>query len=97
MAAMTLEIIERKLTGIYHISGATRISRYDFAKLLAQTFNMETDLIMPSTMAEFSWPAKRPKDSSLDTSKAQRTLKNKPLQIHEAFQQLKKELPESSR
>ena len=97
MAEMTLEIIERKLTGIYHISGATRISRYDFAKLLAQTFNVETDLIMPCTMAEFSWPAKRPKDSSLDTSKAQRTLKNKPLQIHEAFQQLKKELSESSR
>lgn len=92
MADMTLEIIERKLTGIYHTSGATRISRYDFAKQLAQTFNLNADLLMPSTMAEFSWPAKRPKDSSLDTTKAQQTLKNKPLEIRQALEQLKREL-----
>ncbi len=97
MADMTMEVIERKLTGIYHISGATRISRYDFAKLVAQTFNLNTNLITPSTTAEFSWPAKRPRDSSLDTLKAQKILKNKPLQIHQALEQLKKELPESSR
>ncbi len=96
MADMTLEIIERKLTGIYHISGATRISRYDYAKLLAQTFNLNTDLLTPSTLAEFSWSAKRPKDSSLDTSKAQQTLKNKPLQIQQALEQLKKELEGTS-
>ncbi len=92
MADMTLEIVERRLTGIYHISGATRISRYDFAKLLAQTFSLNTALLTPSTMAEFSWTAKRPKDSSLDTSKAQQTLKNKPLQIQQALEQLKTEL-----
>lgn len=92
MADMTLEIIERKLTGIYHTSGATRISRYDFAKQLAQTFNLNADLLTPSTMAEFSWPAKRPKDSSLDTEKAQQTLKNKPLEIRQALEQLKREL-----
>lgn len=92
MADMTLEIIERKLTGIYHTSGATRISRYDFAKQLAQTFNLNADLLTPNTMAEFSWSAKRPKDSSLDTTKAQQTLKNKPLEIQQALEQLKKEL-----
>lgn len=96
MAEMTLEIIERKLTGTYHISGATRISRYDFAKLVAQTFNLNTDLITPTTLADFSWVAKRPRDSSLDTSKAQQTLKNKPLQIQQALELLKKELSESS-
>ncbi|MCX8150101.1 MAG: dTDP-4-dehydrorhamnose reductase [Candidatus Bathyarchaeota archaeon] len=92
MANMTLEIIERKLTGIYHISGATRISRYEFAKELAQTFHLETELLVPTNMTQFSWPAKRPKDSSLDITKAQQTLKNKPLQAQEALEQLKKEL-----
>jgi dTDP-4-dehydrorhamnose reductase len=98
LAAMTLEIIKRKLTGIFHLSGATRISRYDFAKLIAQTFNLNENLIVPSTLAAFSWEAralwaaKRPKDSSLDTSKTQKTLKTKPLNIHEALQQFKMEL-----
>jgi dTDP-4-dehydrorhamnose reductase len=96
MAEMTLEIIERKLTGIFHVSGTTRISRYDFAKLIAQTFNLDSNLINPITSAEFSWVAKRPRDSSLDTSKAQRILKNKPLQINHALERMKQELTSPS-
>jgi dTDP-4-dehydrorhamnose reductase len=92
MAEMTLEIIERKLTGTFHISGATRISRYDFAVQIAKNFNLNPNLISPTTSAEFSWAAKRPKDSSLDTTKAQQTLKNIPLQISQALKIMKQEL-----
>ena len=96
MAGMTLEIIERKLTGTFHLSGATRISRYDFAKKIAEVFNLDSNLISPTTSAEFSWPAKRPRDSSLDTAKARQTLKNKPLQIKQALEIMKQELAFSS-
>ena len=92
MAEMTLEIIEHKLTGIFHICGATRINRYDFAKQIASTFNLDSNLIRPVTSAEFSWAAKRPRDSSLDTTKAQQILKNKPLQITSALERMKDEL-----
>jgi len=91
MAEMTLEIIERKLTGTFHLSGATRISRYDFAKQIAETFDLDPNLLSPATCAEFSWAAKRPRDSSLDTTKAQQTLKNKPLQINHALARMKQE------
>jgi dTDP-4-dehydrorhamnose reductase len=103
LAAMTIEIIERNLTGIFHLSGATRISRYEFAKLIAQTFNLNEKLIIPDTLAAFSWEAralwaaKRPKDSSLNTSKAQQTLKTTPLRIHEALEQFKMELTQKKR
>jgi dTDP-4-dehydrorhamnose reductase len=92
MAEMTLEIIERKLTGTFHLSGATRINRYDFAKQIAENFNLDSNLIGPTTSAEFSWTAKRPRDSSLDTAKAQQALKNKPLQINQAIEKMKQEL-----
>jgi dTDP-4-dehydrorhamnose reductase len=89
---MTMEVVERKLTGIFHLCGATRISRYSFAKLIAQTFDMDENLIRPSASEEFSWPAKRPKDSSLDIAKAQQMLKNKPLEINQALEQMKQEI-----
>jgi dTDP-4-dehydrorhamnose reductase len=92
MAEMTLEIIERKLTGIFHLSGETRISRYDFAKQIAEKFNLDSSLITPTTRAEFSWAAKRPKDSSLDTAKAQQTLQKHPLKINQALEKMKQEL-----
>ncbi len=92
MAEMTLEILERKLEGIIHVSGATRVSRYDFAKLLAQTFELDSDLIKAVSSADFSWPANRPRDSSLSTAKARRLLKNKPLKISQAFLRLREEI-----
>jgi dTDP-4-dehydrorhamnose reductase len=67
LADMTLEIIERKLTGTYHMSGATRINRYDFSKTLANAFNLDTDLITPAASADFNWPAKRPREDRRST------------------------------
>jgi len=92
MADMTLEIMERKLEGIIHVSGATRIRRYDFANLLAKTFELDSDLIRAVKSADFSWTANRPKDSSLNTKKAGRLLKNKPLEISQAILRLREEL-----
>ena len=92
LARMTLEIIDRRLTGTFHLSGATRISRYDFAQLLARTFSVDAGLIVPSLAKDFSWPARRPRDSSLSTVKAQRALENKPLAVERALEELKQEL-----
>ncbi len=93
LADMTLEVIERRLTGVYHLSGATRINRFDFAKQLAIAFNLDTNMITPVTFAEMStWVAKRPRDSSLNTAKAQQVLRNKPLEVHVALDLLKEEL-----
>ena len=92
LAEMTLEAAERRLTGTFHMCGATRVSRFEFAQLIAETFGLDKSLIDPVLSSQFSWPAKRPMDSSLDTTKAQQTLKNKPLEIHEALKRLKLEL-----
>jgi dTDP-4-dehydrorhamnose reductase len=92
LAEMTLEVAERRLTGTFHFCGATRVSRFEFAQSIAETFDLDKSLIDPVLSSQFKWPAKRPMDSSLDTTKAQKTLKSKPLEIHEALKRLKLEL-----
>jgi len=92
IAEMTLEVVERRLAGIYHFCGATRVSRLEFARQIADAFGLDKGLIDPVLSSQFTWPAKRPMDSSLDTSKAQSMLKNKPMVISEALKQLKFEL-----
>ena len=92
LAEMTLEVVERHLTGIYHLCGATRISRFEFAEQIADAFGLNKELIDKVTSSQFSWPARRPTDSSLDTLKAQWNLKCKPLTISKALEQLKHEL-----
>jgi dTDP-4-dehydrorhamnose reductase len=92
LANMALEVLERKLTGTFHLAGATRLSRHEFAKHLAETFDLDTNLIAPVSSKEIPWTAKRPKDSSLNVEKAQETLKNKPLKVKQALEKMKKEV-----
>ena len=89
LAKMLLEVAERELKGVFHLAGATRISRYDFALRIADKFGLDGDLIIPSKMEEMKWIASRPKDSSLDTSKASGYLKEKPYKLNKALEILK--------
>lgn len=94
LAEMMLEILKRKLIGLYHLAGATRINRYNFAKLIAQIFNLDKNLILPTTSDKIQWIAKRPTDSSLNVSKAFKILHNKPLNIKESLEKLRREFKE---
>ena len=92
LAQMLLEVAERKLTGIYHLAGASRVSRLDFAFELAKICNLSKSLIHPAKMYDMNWVARRPRDSSLNVSKALKILKNKPLVLHKALNRFKFEL-----
>jgi dTDP-4-dehydrorhamnose reductase len=92
LAEMTLEVVERRITGVYHTCGATKVSRFEFAEKIADCFGLDKSLIDKAVSSEFTWPALRPADSSLDTSQAQREFKCKPLPMDKALEQLKAEL-----
>jgi dTDP-4-dehydrorhamnose reductase len=94
LAEMLLESFERRLTGTYHMAGATRISRYEFGITLAKIFTLDRSLIEAGTVSDFQgrWKAARPPDSSLDVSKAASILQTKPLDLNDALKELKEEI-----
>ena len=92
LAEMILEVLERKLIGTFHLSGSSRLSRYEFANLLAKTFSLDAKLLMSAATKEMSWLAKRPKDSSVNVDKALQTLRHKPLEISDALRKMKREM-----
>jgi len=91
LAEMLLEIAERKITRILHTAGATKTSRYEFALKLAEVFNLNMNLVKPAELNDMVWRAKRPKDSSLNIDKARQTLRNRPLEINEAVEKMRKD------
>lgn len=91
LANMLLEILMRRLTGILHTAGASRVSRYEFAAELAKVFGYDPDLIKQGKMEEMTWIAKRPKDSSLDVSRCMELLKSKPLEVSDALRAMKEQ------
>ena len=86
LSKMLIEIAERKITGILHVSGASNMSRYDMACKIANKLNYDQSLLKPATMDEMNWTAKRPKNSSLDVSKAVSILHEKPQTIEKSIE-----------
>lgn len=73
LAKAVKELIESDHRGLFHVAGE-RASRYDFAKMVARRFGFDESLIEPITMDKIDFKAKRPRDSSLDSSKARKIL-----------------------
>ena len=88
ISKMIIEIIERKITGIIHLAGATKISRYDFAVQISKIINANKQFLKLTRMDQMDWKAQRPADSSLSVSKANKILKSKPEKIEDSLKSL---------
>lgn len=94
LSKMLIEIATRQLVGIIHVAGATRISRFNFAKQIASTLKLDDQFINPTTLKEMKWNKTRPRDSSLDVSKASHILNEKPQKLDNTTQKFVEEIHE---
>ena len=85
LSKMILEIVTRNLEGFFHLAGSTRISRFEFAKLIAKKLNLDSSLLNPVKIDTMPWNATRPLDSSLDISKINSILRTKPFTIEKSL------------
>jgi len=67
--ALTKLLELRENIEILHVAGS-RLSRYEYALLVARIFELRSDLIKPTTMDKIPYKASRPRDSSLSNLKA---------------------------
>lgn len=75
LAASILEVSDRRLSGIWHVAGPERVSRAQFARILAEVTGLDPAPLRETSMDDVVLPASRPRDVSLDTSKARQHLK----------------------
>lgn len=74
LAKLILDMIENNLTGIYHAGSSDSCSKYEFLRLVANEFSLDGDLVNPISIDEVRLIAKRPKNTSLDSTKLQNML-----------------------
>jgi len=68
LSKMLIEVATRQITGVIHLAGATRISRYNLAELVADKSSLDKKFLIPTKTDNMTWKSQRPKDSSLDVS-----------------------------
>ena len=83
---MIFKLIAKNKTGIYNVSGSTRISKYNFGLELGKIFNLDKKLIKKISINKLNL-VKRPRDMSLSNKKL---IKN--LDIKEDYFSLNKQL-----
>lgn len=67
------ELIEQKHTGLYHVAGSERLSRWQIGQLLAQRWPQLHPKLEPTSRLTYSGPP-RPADTSLTCTKVQQLL-----------------------
>jgi dTDP-4-dehydrorhamnose reductase len=69
LAEAIVRALEKDLSGIYHVGGSESASRYDFGRVACRVFGYDEDLLVPVTMEDSVFPARRPQDATLDITK----------------------------
>jgi dTDP-4-dehydrorhamnose reductase len=74
LAEILLLMLDRRLTGLFHVVGSERISKYDFARRLAIIFGFEAERVVSAQLDDATLRAPRPRDASLNTQKVRLAL-----------------------
>ncbi|MHA7631845.1 SDR family oxidoreductase [Corallococcus sp. M7] len=85
VAAMLVELGERRLGGVWNTCGGTVIDRVGFGKALCEVFGFDASLITPTRMADLKLASPRPLRSGLKTDKVRTELKAQPLELAESL------------
>lgn len=88
---MLCEVVEKEITGIIHLAGPTKLSRYEFGQKLLECCKMNREKIIPVKRTEFIFGKYMPSDTSLNTDKACKMLSVNPEKIERSLQKYVKQ------
>ena len=71
LASRTIDLLERNLSGLYHIGGGSPISWFQFARLIFDAAGLKPTLLATNER-EYRTPARRPRYSALSNAKMER-------------------------
>lgn len=84
--------MDKKALGIYHISSNTLLSVYEIAQQIAETFDLNKNLIKPISTSILNQTAPRPAKTGFDLSKTNNELRFYPKSFKEDLQIFKESL-----
>jgi dTDP-4-dehydrorhamnose reductase len=87
------QILDNTKVGYWHAGGPERLSRFEIGQIVARCFGFPADAVQPALLAEALLPAPRPRDVSLDISRARSELGFAPRSFEENIRDLARVYP----
>ena len=92
LAKQILMLYEKDELGIFNATGKDCLSRLDFSKEIAKTFNLDEELILSVTTPQLNQIALRPASVNMSTDKLEKATGIKVLGVREGLVMLKKQI-----
>ena len=81
--------IQLKKRGTFHIAGKEVVNRYEFGRLVAESFDLDASLLYPVSSSFFPTIAPRPHNTSFLTKRMQVELGMEPISLHDGLQRMR--------
>ena len=88
LAQVLVELCRRQIQGLFHLGGATYLTRYQLTQELAHYFGLDPGLVLPISTAAASQKAPRPLRSGLRTQALESLLGYTPLGLSQGLERL---------
>lgn len=85
LARAILAAIKQEISGLYHIGGRERVSRFEFAAAVCEQLGYQKSLLIPISMDDSNLLAPRPRNSTLDCSLFMKTTGFTPRSLEEGL------------
>ncbi len=89
LARTLLELAARDVKGVWHVSGPDCLDRPACGRMIAEAFGLDAKLVQPVPSSSVSLPAKRPRYSCLDVTKAERLLNRRMMPFEEGLRAMR--------
>ncbi|MSR81478.1 MAG: dTDP-4-dehydrorhamnose reductase [Candidatus Latescibacteria bacterium] len=88
LAQVLVELCRRQVQGLFHLGGATYLTRYQLTQELARFFGLDSGLVQPISTATAGQKAPRPLRSGLRTQALESLLGHTPLSLSQGLERL---------
>ena len=89
LSEIIYELIQQNKKGIFHVTGTTYISRFDFALKIAESFSLDKTLIQKVSTNDLNQKISRPLEINLNLKKLKSSINTKILSLDEQLDYLK--------
>jgi dTDP-4-dehydrorhamnose reductase len=87
---LILDMLDRKLTGLFHVGASEACTKYQFALRLAEVFGADRSLVQRASVDTAGLGAPRPKNTSLKVDRLARALGRRTPTVYEGLARFKK-------
>lgn len=91
LAAVSLLLVQGDAQGAVNVVGADRLSRAEFAQVVARSLALDAKLVEPTPTSELGQAAARPLEGGLRTDRLRALLDTEPMPLDEALKRLRRQ------